>query len=170
MRLQWPRTLRDTHCLPRCAEEAYYQLQAEEEDLDYTSQDCLAATAEGNRFGRGGRSGANFDRGLNGLGPCAGSLDRAKNRYRDILPYDASRVVLKYPASDPNDYINASRIPGYQGRVYIAAQGYGSVLVWRSVLPACAPGPACEVSSGRSTLASPGPARCQALCLISGAC
>ncbi|XP_026803560.2 tyrosine-protein phosphatase non-receptor type 4b isoform X2 [Pangasianodon hypophthalmus] len=48
----------------------------------------------------------------------------SKNRYRDISPYDATRVVLK----GPEDYINANyinmEIPGGGGvRRYIACQG-----------------------------------------------
>ncbi|XP_029927903.1 tyrosine-protein phosphatase non-receptor type 3 isoform X2 [Myripristis murdjan] len=47
-----------------------------------------------------------------------------KNRYKDVLPYDVSRVVLQ----DPEDYINASHItvaPPVSGVClrYIAAQG-----------------------------------------------
>ncbi|KAK2850917.1 hypothetical protein Q5P01_007193 [Channa striata] len=45
-----------------------------------------------------------------------------KNRYKDILPYDQSRVVLSLGTSD-SDYINASFIKGASAdRTYIAAQ------------------------------------------------
>uniref|UniRef100_A0AAQ4QWS3 protein-tyrosine-phosphatase n=1 Tax=Gasterosteus aculeatus aculeatus TaxID=481459 RepID=A0AAQ4QWS3_GASAC len=48
-----------------------------------------------------------------------------KNRYKDILPYDQSRVVLSLMTSDSDsDYINASFIPGVTShRRYIASQG-----------------------------------------------
>ncbi|XP_046956959.1 receptor-type tyrosine-protein phosphatase H [Lynx rufus] len=49
----------------------------------------------------------------------------AKNRYRNVLPYDWSRVSLKPHQEEPgSDYINASFIPGLWGpREFIAAQG-----------------------------------------------
>ncbi|XP_052803536.1 uncharacterized protein LOC128233749 isoform X2 [Mya arenaria] len=49
----------------------------------------------------------------------------AKNRYRSVYPYDASRVVLPWLSGDPDsDFINASYIDGYcKPRKYIAAQG-----------------------------------------------
>ncbi|CAN9515307.1 unnamed protein product [Ophioblennius macclurei] len=44
-----------------------------------------------------------------------------KNRYKDILPYDQTRVVL---SDSDSDYINASFIQGVSGgRAYIACQG-----------------------------------------------
>ncbi|XP_029911267.1 tyrosine-protein phosphatase non-receptor type 18 isoform X2 [Myripristis murdjan] len=48
-----------------------------------------------------------------------------KNRYKDILPYDQTRVVLSLLTSDSDrDYINASFIQGATaGRRYIATQG-----------------------------------------------
>ncbi|KAM6924438.1 tyrosine-protein phosphatase non-receptor type 18 [Xenentodon cancila] len=48
-----------------------------------------------------------------------------RNRYKDILPYDQSRVVLSLPAADSNsDYINASFIKGAsEARGYVACQG-----------------------------------------------
>ncbi|XP_071483405.1 receptor-type tyrosine-protein phosphatase epsilon-like [Diadema antillarum] len=48
-----------------------------------------------------------------------------KNRYKNILPYDHSRVVLELIDGIPNsDYINANHIPGFsQGCSYIASQG-----------------------------------------------
>ena len=48
--------------------------------------------------------------------PC----NKSKNRYRNILPYDHSRVKLQ---SEKSDYSNANFIHGYHGKVnYIAAQ------------------------------------------------
>ncbi|KAF7656249.1 hypothetical protein LDENG_00044620 [Lucifuga dentata] len=51
--------------------------------------------------------------------------NRGKNRYNNILPYDATRVKLSYVDDDPcSDYINASYIPGNNfRREYIATQG-----------------------------------------------
>ncbi|XP_005374368.1 PREDICTED: receptor-type tyrosine-protein phosphatase beta isoform X1 [Chinchilla lanigera] len=51
--------------------------------------------------------------------------NRGKNRYNNILPYDASRVKLSNVDDDPcSDYINASYIPGNNfRREYIATQG-----------------------------------------------
>ncbi|XP_040903211.1 tyrosine-protein phosphatase non-receptor type 18 isoform X3 [Toxotes jaculatrix] len=48
-----------------------------------------------------------------------------KNRYKDILPYDQSRVVLSLVTSDSDsDYINASLIKGASAdNRYIASQG-----------------------------------------------
>lgn len=48
-----------------------------------------------------------------------------KNRYKDIIPFDATRVNLKTVKPDTgNDYINASFIKGaIGGQTYIAAQG-----------------------------------------------
>jgi len=48
-----------------------------------------------------------------------------KNRYRNVLPYDDSRVRLWQQPGDPfSDYINASFINGYQqDKEFIAAQG-----------------------------------------------
>ncbi|KAL5259547.1 hypothetical protein ACHWQZ_G009857 [Mnemiopsis leidyi] len=64
--------------------------------------------------------------------------NRCKNRYKDILPYDKTRVrlpVIKNIAG--SDYINASHISGPEGYVnYIAAQGPlpGTVFdFWRMV-------------------------------------
>ncbi|CAF3792840.1 unnamed protein product [Rotaria magnacalcarata] len=49
-------------------------------------------------------------------------INRIKNRYRDILPYDRYRVIL--PSDDDSDYINASFIQDLYGYPrYIAAQG-----------------------------------------------
>ncbi|KAM5288772.1 receptor-type tyrosine-protein phosphatase beta [Ctenodactylus gundi] len=51
--------------------------------------------------------------------------NRGKNRYNNILPYDASRVKLSNVDDDPcSDYINASYVPGNNfRREYIATQG-----------------------------------------------
>ncbi|XP_060082187.1 uncharacterized protein LOC132561504 [Ylistrum balloti] len=49
--------------------------------------------------------------------------NKAKNRFRNILPYDHSRVVLE-DENGENDYINASFIDGMDSeRQYIATQG-----------------------------------------------
>ncbi|XP_069572689.1 tyrosine-protein phosphatase non-receptor type 18 isoform X2 [Brachyistius frenatus] len=61
-----------------------------------------------------------------------------KNRYKDILPYDQSRVVLSLLTSDSDsDYINASFIQGASsGCRYIACQGPLSSTVtdfWRMI-------------------------------------
>ncbi|XP_065148299.2 receptor-type tyrosine-protein phosphatase eta [Paramisgurnus dabryanus] len=50
--------------------------------------------------------------------------NEAKNRYVNVLPYDASRVKLSICCSPFDDYINANYIPGYNFRKeFIAAQG-----------------------------------------------
>ncbi|XP_077971914.1 receptor-type tyrosine-protein phosphatase beta-like [Styela clava] len=51
--------------------------------------------------------------------------NKEKNRYTNILPYDATRVKLNEVDNDPgSDYINANFIPGnLSQREYIAAQG-----------------------------------------------
>nr|XP_039263207.1 receptor-type tyrosine-protein phosphatase beta-like [Styela clava] len=51
--------------------------------------------------------------------------NKEKNRYTNILPYDATRVKLDEVDNDPgSDYINANFIPGnLSQREYIAAQG-----------------------------------------------
>ncbi|XP_042307403.1 tyrosine-protein phosphatase non-receptor type 18 isoform X2 [Sceloporus undulatus] len=47
-----------------------------------------------------------------------------KNRYKDILPYDQTRVVLNLLAEGQTDYINANFIQGVDNkRSYIATQG-----------------------------------------------
>ncbi|XP_023145284.1 receptor-type tyrosine-protein phosphatase O isoform X2 [Amphiprion ocellaris] len=52
-------------------------------------------------------------------------INRPKNRYTNILPYDFSRVKLISMHNDEgSDYINANYIPGYKhSREYIATQG-----------------------------------------------
>ncbi|XP_072566306.1 receptor-type tyrosine-protein phosphatase O-like isoform X1 [Paramormyrops kingsleyae] len=52
-------------------------------------------------------------------------VNRAKNRYTNILPYDFSRVKLISMHNDEGaDYVNANYIPGYKlAREYIATQG-----------------------------------------------
>ncbi|EHB13465.1 Receptor-type tyrosine-protein phosphatase H, partial [Heterocephalus glaber] len=51
--------------------------------------------------------------------------NKAKNRYRNVLPYDWSRVPLQPLRDEPgSDYINASFIPGlWSPQDFIAAQG-----------------------------------------------
>ncbi|XP_055078519.1 receptor-type tyrosine-protein phosphatase eta [Periophthalmus magnuspinnatus] len=51
--------------------------------------------------------------------------NKPKNRYSNVLPYDASRVKLSIIHGNPiDDYINANYIPGYNSRKeFIAAQG-----------------------------------------------
>ncbi|XP_056629175.1 tyrosine-protein phosphatase non-receptor type 18 [Triplophysa dalaica] len=62
-----------------------------------------------------------------GLTTVAGGIkeNAKKNRYRDILPYDQTRVCLTPTTSEYEyDYINASFIKGASGgRTYIATQG-----------------------------------------------
>ncbi|XP_031734712.1 receptor-type tyrosine-protein phosphatase O [Anarrhichthys ocellatus] len=52
-------------------------------------------------------------------------INRPKNRYTNILPYDFSRVKLISMHDDEgSDYINANYIPGYKNtKEYIATQG-----------------------------------------------
>uniref|UniRef100_A0A671TI92 protein-tyrosine-phosphatase n=1 Tax=Sparus aurata TaxID=8175 RepID=A0A671TI92_SPAAU len=75
-----------------------------------------------------------------GLTTEAGALKEniKKNRYKDILPYDQSRVVLSLLTTDSDDdYINASFIKGaLADRRYIASQGPLSSTVidfWRMI-------------------------------------
>nr|KAG5695752.1 hypothetical protein BaRGS_004497 [Batillaria attramentaria] len=51
--------------------------------------------------------------------------NKDKNRFKRIIPYDHSRVVLTKEGSDPfSDYINANYIKDYSGNnAYIATQG-----------------------------------------------
>ncbi|XP_062248147.1 tyrosine-protein phosphatase non-receptor type 22 isoform X2 [Platichthys flesus] len=47
-----------------------------------------------------------------------------KNRYKDIVPFDHSRVKLIFTTKNDTDYINANFIKGVSGsRAYIATQG-----------------------------------------------
>ena len=52
-------------------------------------------------------------------------INKFKNKYKFIYPYDKSRVVLKKKGKDAqSDYINASHIPGlYVPQCFIASQG-----------------------------------------------
>jgi len=53
-------------------------------------------------------------------------VNRRKNRYKDILPYDNSRVTIsEYPGVPGSDYINANYVKGSTGSTcaYIASQG-----------------------------------------------
>ena len=52
-------------------------------------------------------------------------VNRKKNRYKDILPFDYNRIQLsEYPGIQGSDYINASYIKGASGsNAYIACQG-----------------------------------------------
>ncbi|XP_076340121.1 uncharacterized protein LOC143240839 [Tachypleus tridentatus] len=52
-------------------------------------------------------------------------VNKRKNRYKDILPYDHTRVTLsEYPGVPGSDYINANYIKGASGSMaYIASQG-----------------------------------------------
>uniref|UniRef100_UPI00398F8DD5 receptor-type tyrosine-protein phosphatase eta isoform X2 n=1 Tax=Pristiophorus japonicus TaxID=55135 RepID=UPI00398F8DD5 len=51
-------------------------------------------------------------------------LNKPKNRYNNVLPYDASRVKLSPTAEPASDYINANFMPGYNTkREFVAAQG-----------------------------------------------
>ncbi|XP_028407981.1 tyrosine-protein phosphatase non-receptor type 12-like isoform X2 [Dendronephthya gigantea] len=50
--------------------------------------------------------------------------NRAKNRFKDILPFDHTRVTIPPFGDDDSDYINANFIKGVDGeKVYIASQG-----------------------------------------------
>lgn len=55
------------------------------------------------------------------------SCNTKKNRYKDILPFDSTRFILKTTESNPedgSDYINANYIEGTKDvHAYIAAQG-----------------------------------------------
>ncbi|XP_022101630.1 receptor-type tyrosine-protein phosphatase F-like isoform X2 [Acanthaster planci] len=65
-------------------------------------------------------------------------VNKNKNRYANIIPYDYSRVVLDPINDDPDtDYINASYVDGYRKKnAYIATQGhnkYSTPDFWRMV-------------------------------------
>uniref|UniRef100_A0A8C2BB05 protein-tyrosine-phosphatase n=1 Tax=Cyprinus carpio TaxID=7962 RepID=A0A8C2BB05_CYPCA len=75
-----------------------------------------------------------------GLTTAVGEIkeNAKKNRYRDILPYDQTRVCLApTPSEYESDYINASFIKGAaKNRMYIATQGPLSSTVvdfWRMI-------------------------------------
>ncbi|XP_034162820.2 tyrosine-protein phosphatase non-receptor type 18 isoform X2 [Pangasianodon hypophthalmus] len=75
-----------------------------------------------------------------GLTTTAGGIkeNAKKNRYKDILPYDQTRVVLSPTTPEYNcDYINANFVKGATGsRAYIATQGPLSNTVvdfWRMI-------------------------------------
>lgn len=55
----------------------------------------------------------------------AQEINRCKNRYKDILPYDITRVILTKDSEIPgSDYINANYIKGASNSMeYIASQG-----------------------------------------------
>ncbi|XP_053396964.1 receptor-type tyrosine-protein phosphatase O-like [Mercenaria mercenaria] len=60
---------------------------------------------------------------------------RPKNRYKNILPFDHSRVKLRSSdGMEGSDYINANYIPGYNSRrEYIATQGATFDDFWRMI-------------------------------------
>ncbi|XP_069185018.1 receptor-type tyrosine-protein phosphatase T isoform X2 [Procambarus clarkii] len=67
--------------------------------------------------------------------------NKPKNRFRNNLPYDDTRVLLSIINDDPySDYINANHVSGYGGMRYIAAQGPKDVKVptivdfWRMII------------------------------------
>ncbi|XP_065126399.2 tyrosine-protein phosphatase non-receptor type 18 [Paramisgurnus dabryanus] len=75
-----------------------------------------------------------------GLTTIAGEMkdNMKKNRYKDILPYDQTRVCLTPTTSEhQSDYINANYVKGASGnRTYIATQGpLNSTVVdfWRMI-------------------------------------
>ncbi|XP_067667158.1 multiple epidermal growth factor-like domains protein 11 isoform X2 [Haliotis asinina] len=75
------------------------------------------------------------------LGPCTHAElpeNVSKNRYRNILPYDHSRVQLsRVPSVPGSDFINANFINGYgEPRAFVATQGpYAAVMgdFWRMI-------------------------------------
>lgn len=51
-------------------------------------------------------------------------VNRAKNRYSNVLPLDKTRVVLCCNPDEPgSDYINANYVDGFYEKQYIATQG-----------------------------------------------
>eukprot|EP01135_Chromosphaera_perkinsii_P000643 Nk52_evm10s147 gene=Nk52_evmTU10s147 len=72
------------------------------------------------------------------------ALNRPKNRYFNILPYDHTRVKLKpLPGEECSDYINASYVDGFRSsKAYIATQAPLEHTVrdfWRMVFQVKAP-------------------------------
>ncbi|XP_076811797.1 uncharacterized protein LOC143458809 [Clavelina lepadiformis] len=65
------------------------------------------------------------------------AMNKEKNRYTNVIPYDHSRVVLPKANGTDNDYINASFIDGYKHKgKFIAAQGPKECTVddfWRMI-------------------------------------
>ncbi|TMS35191.1 hypothetical protein L596_002642 [Steinernema carpocapsae] len=80
--------------------------------------------------------------------PCLAAdmpVNRAKNRFTNILPYDHSRVkLIPTDDEDGSDYINANYMPGFNSRrEFIAAQGplpstrdHFWRIVWQQQVPA----------------------------------
>ncbi|KAK0395485.1 hypothetical protein QR680_001299 [Steinernema hermaphroditum] len=80
--------------------------------------------------------------------PCVAAdmtVNRAKNRFTNILPYDHSRVkLIPTDDEDGSDYINANYMPGFNSRrEFIAAQGplpstrdHFWRVVWQQQVPA----------------------------------
>ena len=50
-------------------------------------------------------------------------INRAKNRYSNVLPLDRTRVVLSCTDEPGSDYINANFVDGVYEKQYIATQG-----------------------------------------------
>ena len=105
--------------------------------LDYFLHDleCKSAKSYEDEF----RALKDFSESLSGLAEFStsiGDLDenRKKNRYKDILPFNATRVIL----NDNDDYVNASYIKGASGsNAYIATQGplpHTLIDFWRLVV------------------------------------
>ncbi|XP_052778123.1 receptor-type tyrosine-protein phosphatase alpha-like [Mya arenaria] len=80
----------------------------------------------------------NFPKGLtNDYNEALSIQNRPKNRYKNIYPYDATRVILQKDEQHSTNYINASFIHGYSlAKEFVAAQGpTDEILVdfWRMV-------------------------------------
>ena len=90
---------------------------------------------------------AGYQRAYQALGPVGRDqstsvaqreVNKHKNRYGNILPYDNSRVILPLMNGDPDtDYINGNYIDGWgQPKAYIATQGpvpNSFISFWRMV-------------------------------------
>ncbi|KAK3761972.1 hypothetical protein RRG08_030492 [Elysia crispata] len=63
------------------------------------------------------------------LGLAPGNIK--KNRYKNIIPYDSSRVLLRVDQTkDQSDYINASYVTGYEEReTFIASQAPNDLIL-----------------------------------------